>query len=97
MTLDPIRALKSLLRRFIMTPHLGKTCTIGSLFLKIDNYIAGINKLLENAEEFDELQFIDFGGGIRIFLFQNSTPCCGFIILQPGLLSIVRFLLVQFT
>lgn len=39
---------------------------IGSLFLSPHNYLAAIERLLEIAEGFDQLRYIDFGGGLGV-------------------------------
>lgn len=39
---------------------------IGSLFMEIDPYIAGLSSILEIAEQFDDLEFVDMGGGFGI-------------------------------
>ena len=39
---------------------------IGSLFMETDAYVKGVNRLFEIAEQFDELEFIDMGGGFGV-------------------------------
>lgn len=39
---------------------------IGSLFMKSDDYIEGVKRLIHYAKEFENLKFIDFGGGFGI-------------------------------
>lgn len=39
---------------------------IGSLFLDTESYIAGVQNLLAIAAQFDNLEFVDFGGGFGI-------------------------------
>ena len=39
---------------------------IGSLFMEADKYIEGVKATLEIAKQFDDLDFVDFGGGIGI-------------------------------
>lgn len=39
---------------------------IGSLFMEADKYIEGVKATLEIAKQFDDLEFVDFGGGIGI-------------------------------
>lgn len=39
---------------------------IGSLFMEGKPYLDGVRSLLEIAEQFDDLEFIDFGGGFGI-------------------------------
>ncbi len=39
---------------------------IGSLFMDGESYIPGVKSLLDVASEFDDLEFIDFGGGFGI-------------------------------
>ncbi len=39
---------------------------IGSLFMEIDSYLEGVKSVLSIAEQFDTLEFVDFGGGFGI-------------------------------
>lgn len=39
---------------------------IGSLFMEGSNYVASAKNVLEIAEQFDKLEFVDFGGGFGI-------------------------------
>jgi len=39
---------------------------IGSLFMKGDKYLESIHSILDTASEFDNLEFVDFGGGFGI-------------------------------
>ncbi len=39
---------------------------IGSLFMDGEKYLEGVQSMLETASEFDDLDFIDFGGGFGI-------------------------------
>ncbi len=39
---------------------------IGSLFMEIDPYIEGSRAILDIAKSFDDLEFVDFGGGFGI-------------------------------
>jgi diaminopimelate decarboxylase len=39
---------------------------IGSLFMEADKYIEGVKAILEIVKQFDDLEFVDFGGGIGI-------------------------------
>ncbi|PRX17209.1 diaminopimelate decarboxylase [Orenia metallireducens] len=39
---------------------------IGSLFMEGDSYIEGIKSVLDIASNFDDLEFVDFGGGFGI-------------------------------
>lgn len=39
---------------------------IGSLFMEGDKYVEGIQSVLTIAEQFDDLDFVDFGGGFGI-------------------------------
>jgi len=50
----------------------GVNMHIGSLFLEPDNYLNAIIKLLEIAENFPKLKYVDFGGGIGIPYNKNN-------------------------
>ncbi len=45
---------------------LGVNQHIGSLFMEGQSYIDGIKSLLEIARQFDDLEFVDFGGGFGV-------------------------------
>ncbi|MFA5527356.1 MAG: diaminopimelate decarboxylase [Peptostreptococcales bacterium] len=62
---DKIDEIKTILK----SHHLilsGLNQHIGSLFMDGNQYIAGVISLLQVAEMFDDLEFIDFGGGFGI-------------------------------
>lgn len=39
---------------------------IGSLFMEVDPYLEGVRSLLDTAEQFEDLEFVDMGGGFGI-------------------------------
>lgn len=48
---------------------------IGSLFMEGDPYIEGVKSILSTAEQFEDLDFIDFGGGFGIpYKKQEGQP-----------------------
>ena len=51
---------------------IGVNMHIGSLFLAPGNYITAIKTLLEIAEQFEDLKYIDFGGGLGIPYRKND-------------------------
>lgn len=64
----PIQAIaevKSVAREFRLS-IIGINQHMGSLFLKGEAYLEGMRRLLEAAAHFDELEFVDFGGGMGI-------------------------------
>lgn len=63
--IDAAGEVKSILKEYEL--HLvGINQHIGSLFLDIAPYIQGVDSLLGIAKEFDELEFIDLGGGFGV-------------------------------
>jgi diaminopimelate decarboxylase len=56
---------KEIARRYDLS-IVGLNMHIGSLFLKPDNYLSAITGMLEIAQQFEHLKYIDFGGGIGI-------------------------------
>lgn len=52
----------------------GLNMHIGSLFLKPDNYLSAIETLLTIAEQFEDIRYIDFGGGIGIPYRKSEEP-----------------------
>jgi len=63
--LADIAKIHEIARRYQLTV-VGINMHIGSFFLEPDNYIAAIKQLLEIAGQFNELRYLDFGGGIGI-------------------------------
>lgn len=59
---DQVKALAAKYNLRIM----GINQHIGSLFMEGDKYIEGIQSVLRIAEQFDDLDFVDFGGGFGI-------------------------------
>ncbi len=45
---------------------------LGSLFMEKQEYISGVNELLKVAEQFDDLSFVDLGGGFGIPYHKQS-------------------------
>ena len=62
---DKTEDIKAILRKYNLTLS-GINQHIGSLFMEGSKYIEGVESLLEIAEEFKDLEFIDFGGGFGI-------------------------------
>lgn len=60
-----ISKVKELLKRYDLK-LVGINQHIGSLFLDSDPYLEGAKALLKVAENFEDLEFIDFGGGFGI-------------------------------
>ena len=60
-----IPELKEILKKYELK-LVGINQHIGSLFMTGDPYIVGVNKLLEIANQFQDLEFIDLGGGFGI-------------------------------
>lgn len=73
---DP--AAISQVKQILDTYHLtlvGINQHIGSLFMKVDQYILGMQSALSVARQFDDLEFIDFGGGFGIpYRKQDGEP-----------------------
>ena len=48
---------------------------IGSLFMEADSYIEGVQSVLSVADEFPDIEFVDFGGGFGIpYRKQEGQP-----------------------
>ncbi|PIE35328.1 diaminopimelate decarboxylase [candidate division KSB3 bacterium] len=60
-----IADVKALLQRYDLR-LIGINQHIGSLFMNGEPYLEGIASLLDIAKQFDDLEFIDFGGGFGI-------------------------------
>lgn len=60
-----IDEVKALLQKYSLK-LIGINQHIGSLFMEGDKYLEGINSLLSIAKHFDDLEFIDLGGGFGI-------------------------------
>ncbi|MCG8500865.1 MAG: diaminopimelate decarboxylase [Firmicutes bacterium] len=63
--MDKVAEVKKILEEFNLT-LIGINQHIGSLFMEIDPYLEGVKSVLSVAEQFDTLEFIDFGGGFGI-------------------------------
>lgn len=64
-SLDYINEVKEILKKYNLK-LIGINQHIGSLFMEGDAYLEGIKSLLNVAEQFESLEFIDFGGGFGI-------------------------------
>lgn len=62
---DSIDEVKNILNKYDLT-LIGINQHIGSLFMEGDSYIEGIKSVLSIAKNFEDLEFIDFGGGFGI-------------------------------
>jgi diaminopimelate decarboxylase len=62
---DYLEDVKAILTKYSLK-LVGINQHIGSLFMAPDKYIAGLNSLLSIAKNFDDLEFIDLGGGFGI-------------------------------
>jgi diaminopimelate decarboxylase len=64
-SIDMVDEVKSILREYGLKLR-GINQHVGSLFMEADAYIEGVKQLLEIAEQFEGLEFIDMGGGFGI-------------------------------
>lgn len=64
-TVDDLGAAKEIARQSGVS-IIGVNMHIGSLFLKPDNYLSAMEILLEIAEQFEDIKYLDFGGGLGI-------------------------------
>lgn len=64
---DPgkLEDMRAILERYHLK-LIGINQHIGSLFMKPDNYLAGMSALFEICKDFPDLEFIDLGGGFGI-------------------------------
>ncbi|MDD4343530.1 MAG: diaminopimelate decarboxylase [Eubacteriales bacterium] len=63
--IDLVPEVKEILDRYNLTLA-GINQHIGSLFMEADSYIEGVKSVLAVAEEFENIEFVDFGGGFGI-------------------------------
>jgi len=63
--IDLVPEVKEILKKYDLTLA-GINQHIGSLFMEADSYIEGVKSVLAVAEEFDNIEFVDFGGGFGI-------------------------------
>jgi diaminopimelate decarboxylase len=63
--IEYINEVKEILKEYNLN-LIGINQHIGSLFMEGDSYFEGVNSLLTIAEQFENLEFIDFGGGFGI-------------------------------
>jgi diaminopimelate decarboxylase len=64
-TKDYLPEIKQLVKEYHLKV-IGINQHLGSLFLESEIYLEGVNRLLEIALNFEDLEFIDFGGGMGI-------------------------------
>lgn len=62
---EDIPEVKKILKKYNLN-LVGINQHIGSLFMEGDYYINGVNAILNIAKEFDNLEFVDLGGGFGI-------------------------------
>jgi len=63
--LDLVDEVKRILKKYNLKLA-GINQHIGSLFMEGDPYIEGLKSILSVAEKFDDIEFLDFGGGFGI-------------------------------
>ncbi|MDP4092744.1 MAG: diaminopimelate decarboxylase [Bacillota bacterium] len=63
--LDLVKEIKDIANEYKLK-IVGINQHIGSLFMEADPYIQGVKSILSVAEQFEELEFVDFGGGLGI-------------------------------
>lgn len=72
--MDLVPEVKEILARYNLTLA-GINQHIGSLFMEADSYIEGAKSVLEVAEQFPDIEFVDFGGGFGIpYKKQEGQP-----------------------
>lgn len=72
--LDKIDRIKSIAKKYNLT-ICGINQHIGSLFMSGDNYTESVENVLSQAKKFDNLEFVDFGGGFGIpYKKQEGQP-----------------------
>lgn len=69
--LELIPNVKNILNQYNLK-LIGINQHIGSLFMQPEPYIDGVKSILAAAEEFDELEFIDMGGGFGIPYYKQD-------------------------
>lgn len=70
---DDIATVKEILEKYNLN-LVGINQHIGSLFLEGASYLQGVKSLLSIAENFQNLEFIDLGGGFGIPYKKNEEP-----------------------
>ncbi len=65
MAIEDIPVVKDILKTYNLN-LIGINQHIGSLFMDGDKYIEGAQSILSIAKNFDDLEFIDMGGGFGI-------------------------------
>ncbi|NLB37616.1 MAG: diaminopimelate decarboxylase [Clostridiales bacterium] len=68
---DQITDIKALVKRYSLR-LCGLNQHVGSLFMEGSAYLAGARLLMELALEFDDLEFIDLGGGFGISYYKQA-------------------------
>lgn len=63
--LDLVNEIKDIAKEYNLK-IVGINQHIGSLFMEADPYIQGVKSILSVAEQFEDLEFVDFGGGLGI-------------------------------
>ncbi|MGI6777503.1 MAG: diaminopimelate decarboxylase [Acetivibrionales bacterium] len=72
--LDYADDVKQILREYNLR-LIGINQHIGSLFMEGDAYLQGVEQLLKIAEQFEDIEFVDFGGGFGIpYKKQGNQP-----------------------
>lgn len=72
--MDLVDEVKSILKEYNLKLA-GINQHIGSLFMEVDPYIEGVKSLLGIAEQFEDLEFVDMGGGFGIpYRKQEGQP-----------------------
>lgn len=70
---ERIEDIKAVLKKYSLTLA-GINQHIGSLFLEKEQYLKSVDSLLRCAKEFNDLEFVDFGGGFGISYEKDKTP-----------------------
>ncbi len=63
--LDKIDEIKKIAKKYNLE-IVGINQHIGSLFMKGDAYLTGVQSVLDSARQFENLDFVDFGGGFGV-------------------------------
>lgn len=72
--LDKAPMVRELLEKYNLTLS-GINQHIGSLFMDGENYLQGVRSVLDTASQFEDLEFVDFGGGFGIpYKKQEGQP-----------------------
>ncbi len=72
--LNLVEDVKSILKKYKLK-LVGINQHIGSLFMEGDSYVEGAKSVLSVAKQFDDIEFVDFGGGFGIpYRKQEGQP-----------------------